>query len=297
MCVMFFSCINKNTPIEFDSGYFGIPLPGDTPELLAPGFISTDSTSEYGGHFSPDGRMFIFTRFSPGIEGQLQYTEYKDGTWSNPERVPFGLEDTQVESCFSPDGTKLYYVHIPPTTGEEISEFFHDIWVVDWTGSSWGVPKQLTSIDLGSRRICPSVANNGNLYYSGDYQKAGDKDIYCSRFINGSYTEPENLGNAVNSEYFEEHVYIAPDESYIIFDSYRPGLEGNTDNYISFRSENGIWTEARKLEGMVNTGGYDWYPSVTPDGKYILFSRNSNGQIDIYWVGAGIIDDMRGKQD
>jgi hypothetical protein len=49
------------------------------------------------------------------------------------------------------------------------------------------------------------------------------------------------LGPSVNSEYNEADPFVAPDESYLIFQSKRPGGFGNNDLYISFRNKGGQW--------------------------------------------------------
>ena len=47
----------------------------------------------------------------------------------------------------------------------------------------------------------------------------------------------------------------------------------------------------------INSDKKEFYASVTPDGKYILFNRNfGKGNIDIYWVDAQIIETLRPKQ-
>jgi Tol biopolymer transport system component len=155
----------------------------------------------------------------------------------------------------------------------ESNEFLHDIYVVERIGNRWGIPHQLTKTDLGSRRISPSISKSGNLYFSGDFDKPGQKDIYCSRMINGEYSTPQNLGLLVNSTYHEEHVYVSPDEKYLLFDSYRPSKFGKSDIYVSYRMKDGTWSKAQNLGPSVNSKNYDWYPVVTPDGKYIIFSR------------------------
>lgn len=48
-----------------------------------------------------------------------------------------------------------------------------------------------------------------------------------SRFEDGHYAMPENLGAAINTKYLEHDPFIAPDESYILFTSVdRPGGSG-----------------------------------------------------------------------
>jgi Tol biopolymer transport system component len=273
--------------------YLGQKPPGTMSKLFAPGIISKKNSNEFGGHFSPDGSEFFFTRYSPGEQGELWMTELDNDNWTLPRVVSFLKDCHGVESCMSFDGNQLFFVWYDPESGN----FQHDIYVIERIGKKWGVPHQLTKTNLGSRRISPSVARNGNLYFSGDFNKAGQKDIYCSRLINGKYSTPQNLGSSVNSTYHEEHVFISPGEHYLLFDSYRPSEYGEPDIYVSYRMKDGTWSEAQNLGPSVNSEYGDWYPKTTPDGKYIIFSRTFPSiKIDLYWVDAKIIKDLKPEE-
>ena len=273
--------------------YLGQKLPGIKPEIFARGIISAEKSADYGGHFSPDGSEFFFTRYLPGEQGELWMTRLENDFWTLPQVVSFLGGYHGVESCMSPDGNQLFYVWYD----SESEDFLHDIYVIERIGKKWGVPHQLTKTDLGSRRISPSIARGGNLYFSGDFDEPGQKDIYCSRLITGEYSTPQNLGLSVNSRYHEEHVYVSPDEKYLLFDSYRPNEYGKSDIYVSYRMKDGTWSEARNLGPTVNSNHYDWYPIATPDGKYIIFSRTVPSiKIDLYWVDAKIIEELKPKE-
>ena len=90
------------------------------------------------------------------------------------------------------------------------------------------------------------------------------------------------------------HPFIAPDDSYLIFDSKREN--GNADIYISFRQKDGSWGAAINLGDKINTELSDVYGSVTSDGKYFFFRRTlSNGKKNTMWVDTGFIEVLRPK--
>jgi len=102
----------------------------------------------------------------------------------------------------------------------------------------------------------------------------------------------------VNTGKFTAHPFIAPDESYLIWDSEREGGYGDSDLYISFRQMDGSLGPAINMGDEVNSDKWDAYASVTPNGKYILFNRamgDDNDNVDIYWVNAKIIENLRPK--
>jgi hypothetical protein len=89
------------------------------------------------------------------------------------------------------------------------------------------------------------------------------------------------------------HPGIAPDASFLVFYSIRPGaLDGTETNlYLTLREADGTWTEPRKMEPGVNTGYYEFGARISPDKKYMFFTRSTGWNLnrftdtaDIYWV-------------
>ena len=93
----------------------------------------------------------------------------------------------------------------------------------------------------------------------------------------------------INTEHYEADVFIAPDESYMIFCAVRPDGFGRGDLYISFNDGGGNWTEAKNMGDLINSNGHELCPFVSPDGQYFFYTSNQ----DIYWVSTSIIDDYR----
>jgi len=121
----------------------------------------------------------------------------------------------------------------------------------------------------------------------------GENDIYRSSFINGAFTKPGNLGPSVNTRFREFDPFVAPDHSYLIFASERPGGQGGADLYISFRNPDGSWSEARNMGPGVNSGDADFTPMLSPDGAYLFLTSRRGGSSDLYWVNARVIEELR----
>ena len=115
--------------------------------------------------------------------------------------------------------------------------------------------------------------------------------------IDNGFSQPEKLSNAINSEYGEQDPCIAPDERYMIFYSSRPGHLGNKngDLYISFKKKDSTWTKAVNMGPEFNKGHIiTRFPRLSPDGKYLFFSKLIGPRNDkIYWVDAKIIDQFK----
>jgi len=122
----------------------------------------------------------------------------------------------------------------------------------------------------------------------------GNKDIYYSEQINGKFSKPVNIGTPVNTKYDEGDTFVSFDESYLIVSSRgRTDCIGGADLYISFKKKDGGWTEAKNMGKPINTEDYEYSPFVSPDGKYLFFSRFSEDAADVYWVKANIIEEMK----
>jgi Tol biopolymer transport system component len=57
------------------------------------------------------------------------------------------------------------------------------------------------------------------------------------------------------------------------------------DLYVAFRANDGTWSSSKKLNNEINTSAFEFAPNVSPDGKYLFFTRDDT----IYWVGIGVL--------
>jgi len=114
--------------------------------------------------------------------------------------------------------------------------------------------------------------------------------------VDHAYPAAENLGPPINTAAGDDLPFIAPDESYLIFASDRPGGLGYRDLYVSFRVDD-AWSEPVNLGAPINSEAWDIYPSLSPDGRYLFFTRrtawNATDDSDIYWVDAAVITRLR----
>jgi hypothetical protein len=87
----------------------------------------------------------------------------------------------------------------------------------------------------------------------------------------GGFHEPVNV-SALNSEHSDSDIYVDPEERFLIFhrsvDSTR-----TIDFWIAFRDRE-EWLEPRLLD-EVNGPGWELSPTVSPDGRYFFFNRDS----------------------
>jgi hypothetical protein len=280
--------------------YLGQKPPGMTPEIFAPGIISTKKR-ELNSVFSPKGDEFFFAIYTPKPINKctIMYSKQVNGIWIKPEVAPFSGKYIDVDMAFSPDGNKLYFCSTRPNQSGSIPTPKHDIWFCNrLKNNNWSEPKNLgTLINSSESETYPSFTRNGRMYFASSCKGGkGSKDIYYSQQINGKFSKPENIGIAINTQYGEGDTFVAPDESFLIVSSRgRPDSIGGGDIYISFKKKDGSWTIAKNMGKPINTKVYEYCPMVSPDGKYLFFSRFSEGKSDIYWVDGKIIGELKPK--
>jgi len=256
--------------------------PPPEPELFGEGVFSTGAWDFFVA-FTPDQKTAYFCRANAGFTYFTTLVSHlRDGGWSEPEMAPFSGRWSDADPHISPDGSKLFWISNRPVTGDAPREEY-DIWYVERSPrGDWGEPRSLPA-PVNSEKATewsPSVAANGNLYF-GTIREGGKggNDLYVSRWVNGSYAPPENLGDAINTPAGEVEPWIAPDESYLIFSGQgrRDGL-GGFDLYLSRRVE-GAWQAAQRLPEPINSPAGDFNQSVSPDGRYLYFS-STRGSLD-----------------
>ena len=282
--------------------YFGQPTPGIMPERFAPGVVSTDAI-ELNGVFTPDGREFFFTRLIDGVD-IMHLSVFNDGEWSAPRPLllfPDQAWAVAVDMAVSPDGQELYFL------GQHPHEYApekpgYDLWVSRRVDGAWSTAQVVPPpVSTSADEIYPLIVADGSLYFSSNRPGGlGRSDIYrAQRLPDGSFAEPVNIGPPVNSEFGTGDTYVAADESYLIFSSRRLGGFGQCDLYISFRQADGNWGEPVNLGESINTDQTEFCPMVTPDGKYLFFSRRWGATWeettagDVYWMDARVLDQFR----
>jgi hypothetical protein len=281
--------------------YLGQTPPGDIPVVFAPEIVSSNDSEHSSPAFSPDGNEIFWWVIKLPSHNDEKYV-FKGMTmqrvqdkWTAPDEtaycgVPF----------FSQDGKRLYFGYSEPLpVGKAEGPYY-----IEKQGNNWSEVKTLGLIarypELKFAND-PTLTRNGTLYFLGYAE--GPKNnygIYRSELINGEYRKPELLPRSINLPTFLNWTpFIAPDESYLLFSSNRSGsLDDYGDLYISFRIADGNWTEPVNLGDQVNTSWQETTPMLSPDSKYLFFTRETpNHGKDVFWVSANIIDKLREKSN
>ncbi|WP_299214165.1 hypothetical protein [uncultured Aquimarina sp.] len=269
--------------------YLNQKPPGLQPEIFAPNIISKPSESEFGSIFSKDGKEFFY---GVDINGrpEIRYTKLEKDSWTVPKTIISHPVYSGNDPFLSPDETELYFISDRPLTGKGNKKDI-DIWYVKKEENGWSDPINAGSnINSKGEEYYISFTDSGTMYFSSNgISENSNFDIYASKKVNGEFQKPEKLSDAINTKNYEADVFVAPDESYVIFCARRKEGLGRGDLYISFKNEDGSWTTSKNMGASINTKGHELCPFVTKDEKYFFYTSNQ----DIYWVDASIIDQYR----
>jgi len=277
ICVFSMVCksdSNSEFPI-LEGPYLGQKPPGLIPQVFAPDIISTNGW-EYGVVFAPGMKELYFIReVDVGTKPKQEFVvfENKKNRWY--ERV---ISPRTGTPTLSPDGNVMYFGRI----------------YKERTDSGWSEPKRLGPNFEDIRIMRITVSAKGTYVLD---EAENNSVLRISRVVDGVRQAPKPLPKEINTGKYNAHPFIAPDESYIIWDGQRNSPVRNADLFISFRQKNGTWGEAIKMDNKINTASSEFAAFVTPDGKYLFFNRDvGQDNTDTFWVDAQIIETLRPKE-
>lgn len=287
---------NAQEPAHRD-GYlkFDADLPGLKPKVFAANLLYGDNAYPGYQSFNEAGDEFIYAV----TDREWQSSGMRMVSARNPSQVrilKLVNEKWEGEPFVTDDGRRIFFTAIMPP--KDIP-WHSDIYYADKIADGWGRPHLLPSpINTLASEWHVSLTRKGVMYFCSERDGGRLRaDLFRAVPENGEYKTVKKLPDTINTAYNDCDPLIAPDESYLIFHSNRPGGYGEHDLYISFRNPHGEWSVARNMGPDINTSGWEMAPSLTPDGKYLLFTRRKAFKTDepsqIFWVSARIVDTLR----
>ncbi len=106
----------------------------------------------------------------------------------------------------------------------------------------------------------------------------GDENFYRSKKVAGVWQKAEPL-EGVNTSDNEGAESISPDGTWLVFTACNrtgDGSQGSCDLYWSQEKANG-WTKPAPFSNTINSSAWDSQPSISADGKSIIFSSRRPG--------------------
>lgn len=257
----------------FEGPYFGQAPPGVVPQRFAPGFLSTEGY-DITPTFSPALDEVFFGRrpTEEGSDNRIYHSKMVNGRWQSPVLASFSSGGMEFEAQFSVDGLRLYF-----NRGKTM-------WFSQRTDEGWSEAQLIEPpADEG---MCVASARDETLYFTAARNRT--YGIFRSRRVDGRYLAPELVIPMA------AHPWVAPDESYMVFDKYAftEGVQ-TSKLFVSFRQKDGSWSDPVEFGKDINATGTELIAKVSPDGRFLFFQRKVDNNTDIYWVDASVIEKLK----
>lgn len=165
-----------------------------------------------------------------------------------------------------------------------------DFYESDLVNGKWTEAKQLggkvnTNLNEGAQNISQDgqlLIFTGCNYPEGE----GSCDLYFSVQTNNGWSEPQNLGPLVNTDFWESSPSLSPDKRDLYFASSRAGGFGGRDIWVTHRLPSGKWSSPENLGEAVNTSGDESCPFMHADNETLYFNSNGHpgyGMTDLFF--------------
>ena len=266
--------------------YLGQRPPGRQFVRFAPGIVPEDMY--HSVTVSPDGQEIYWAALTGGGRARLMVTRFTNGRWTTAEPVQFAgrlsgefWDDAPV---VAPDNRRLFFTsHRPLGAGAQTRWWYM---IAERTPTGWS---QATSLpDVISAQYGGhwgvTVSASGTVYF--EFYAGGSERIFCSALVDGQYGPPvpvrfaDGAGDG-DGEWYAVCPFVAPDESYLIFNRVERGV--SVGYYISFKGRDGEWLAPLRMDAFPSPSWESAF--VTRDGKYVFCKS--------YWASAVIIEELR----
>ena len=266
-----------------ENPYFGQKTPGLTAEIFAAGLVSINGRYDYGISFSPDLDEMYFSANKKGKTADIYFSKIEDKKWKTIQKANFtkGQKDAEMEPFFKADGKRIYF------TGYSSGYKDEEIWYVDRLGNGWSNAIKLDSPINDDNVMYLTQAKNGDVFYD----NISKRKMYSSSSKNGGFPKVQEVEVEIGS-----HAFISSSQDYLLVQAQnKKDKKRGSDIYVYFKKKDGTWSKPINLGNTVNSNFGEAVPSVTPDGKYLFFSRynEEGGLSNLYWVSTEIISKLK----
>jgi outer membrane protein OmpA-like peptidoglycan-associated protein/tetratricopeptide (TPR) repeat protein len=201
----------------------------------------------------------------------------KDTAMANYQFSPVNLGDS-VNSAVSEYYPALTIDNSQLIFTRRVRNYNEDFYETRQENGKWSAARGLTGqINSNLNEGAQSISQDGEwLVFTGcNFPDGyGSCDLYISYLTPQGWSEPENLGNKINTDAWESAPSLSPDKRDLYFASRRPDGYGGADIWVSHRMANGRWSEPENLGPEINTSGDESCPFIHADNQSLYFVSN-----------------------
>lgn len=245
-------------------------------------FVGPKDATQQSYNLQELRELRVFARSAAGFKhAQIFWQRRVDGQWLPAEALPFSDPRwSDSDPHLSSDGKTLTFISDRPLSGDQpLGQL--DIFEATWSQGRWSPPQRLgeavqsQAYELGPERYADQL-------YFGSTRGSGKLAVYLSeRLANGEYQPALALPAPINSGPSNGDFTLSPDGRYALWWSDRQDESANTskegDLFIAERLGSGFGPAIR-LPAPVNTASFEFTPSVSSDGRWLIFASTRPGQ-------------------
>lgn len=287
--------IGSSNFAQNEKKWFGLKPPGDSPELLPIKLANGNDNKHSRLAFSPDGKQIFYSVYVDKKTPQkIFYVEFLGGKWSEPRLAHFSGKFKDGGPIFSPDGKKLYFYSKRPLPGKSENNKNYDIWFVDKTPNGWSEPIYCgENINSNDNEMIVYISKDGTMYLR-TYDENIIHRLFRLKMKNGEYQSRELIKIITDEIDFKKPVEFENEEFFIQEKDVKKGKYYYSFLAISYKKENGKWTEFFDLDEDINKGEGRFH-SYSPDGKYFFFVSYRTGKAEYYWMKSDFLKKQKEK--
>jgi outer membrane protein OmpA-like peptidoglycan-associated protein/tetratricopeptide (TPR) repeat protein len=241
---------------------------------------------EYWPSLSADEQTLVLTRLVP-VDDRFPiseknrqedfYLSYRmNGDWSKANSVgrPLNTLDNEGAQSLSADGQYMYFAACNRPDGYGSC----DIYFSEKIRNSWSKPFNIgPPVNTEAWESSPCISSDGKTLYFASSRRGGkgDIDIWKSELNdNGTWSDPKNLGDSINTSGKDLSPFIHQDNSTLYFTSDMWIGLGGYDIFLARKKRDGTWTTPVNLGYPINSEKNEIGLIVNAKGNLAMFSSD-----------------------
>lgn len=198
--------------------------------------------------------------------------------------------------CLTADGRVLLFTRLV-NDPEAFKGKNEDFFVSRFENGEWQPSRPLSEINTKYNEGAPSISADGRVLVftaceiMGDYGPGrkgfGSCDLFISFRRGSRWSNPENLGQPVNTRAWETQPSLSADGRTLYFIRGVQTREGvrDQDIYVTQRIAENEWTQPQRLSDKINTPRREESVMIHPDGRTLYFASEGHpgmGGMDLF---------------
>ncbi|MFA7326660.1 MAG: OmpA family protein [Candidatus Kapaibacterium sp.] len=235
-------------------------------------------TDELSPRIAPDGKTIFFTRddhpehFGTSNNQDIWFSELKDGKWGKPKVMPKPINNGGSNSLITitPDYNTVYLSNLYDSNGEPDGSGMS---ISRRNSMGWEVPTQveIENFHNSNQYVSYFMSQDKKILFTAIETETsrGSMDIYVSKLEDdGSYTEPVNLGDNINTFADDFNPFLAADNTTLYYISAGLPGYGREDVWVTKRLDDTWmkWSKPKNLGPAINSSGREFAFTLTAKG-------------------------------